>query len=97
LVQQEPDASSFPNGGSRSTFEARGYTTWDLTSPMFLIESTNGRTLCIPTAFVSYYGDALDVKTPLLRSISKLNSVATKFLNLVGHKETTSCSCYLWS
>lgn len=90
LMQGEPDASSFPNGGSRSTFEARGYTTWDLTSPMFLMEATNGRTLCIPTAFVSYYGDALDVKTPLLRSISKLNSVATKFLNLVGHKETTS-------
>jgi glutamine synthetase len=90
LMQGEPDASSFPNGGSRSTFEARGYTTWDLTSPMFLIESVNGRTLCIPTAFVSYIGDALDVKTPLLRSISKLNTVATKFLNLVGHKETTS-------
>ena len=90
LMQGEPDASSFPNGGSRSTFEARGYTTWDLTSPMFLIEAINGRTLCIPTAFVSYNGDALDIKTPLLRSISKLNTVATKFLNLAGHQETTS-------
>lgn len=90
LMQGEPDASSFPNGGSRSTFEARGYTTWDLTSPMFLIETTNGSTLCIPTAFVSYNGDALDVKTPLLRSISKLTVAATKFLNLAGHKETTS-------
>ncbi len=90
LMQGEPDASSFPNGGSRSTFEARGYTTWDLTSPMFLIESVNGRTLCIPTAFVSYNGDALDIKTPLLRSISKLSTAATKFLNLAGHKETTS-------
>jgi glutamine synthetase len=88
LMQGEPDASSFPNGGSRSTFEARGYTTWDLTSPMFLIEAANGRTLSIPTAFVSYNGDALDVKTPLLRSISKLSEAATKFLNLAGHKET---------
>jgi glutamine synthetase len=90
LMQGEPDASSFPNGGSRSTFEARGYTTWDLTSPMFLIEAVNGRTLCIPTAFVSYNGDALDVKTPLLRSISKLSTAATKFLQLSGHAEATS-------
>ncbi|MGZ3788621.1 MAG: glutamine synthetase III [Bacteriovorax sp.] len=90
LMQGEPDASSFPNGGSRSTFEARGYTTWDLTSPMFLMESVNGRTLCIPTAFVSYNGDALDVKTPLLRSISKLNMAATKFLQLAGHSDSTS-------
>jgi glutamine synthetase len=89
LMQGEPDASSFPNGGSRSTFEARGYTTWDLTSPMFLIEAVNGKTLCIPTAFVSYNGDALDVKTPLLRSISKLNSATTKFLQLAGSTETT--------
>ena len=90
LMQGEPDASSFPNGGSRSTFEARGYTTWDLTSPMFLIEAVNGRTLCIPTAFVSYNGEALDIKTPLLRSISKLNTVATKFLQLAGSTETTN-------
>ena len=90
LMQGEPDASSFPNGGSRSTFEARGYTTWDLTSPMFLIETTNGRTLCIPTAFVSYFGESLDIKTPLLKSISKLSPAATKFLQLAGHKDTTS-------
>lgn len=90
LMQGEPDASSFPNGGSRSTFEARGYTTWDLTSPIFLIEAINGRTLCIPTAFVSYNGDALDVKTPLLRSISKLGMAATHFLNLTGNPETTN-------
>lgn len=90
LLQGEPDASSFPNGGSRSTFEARGYTTWDLTSPMFLIEAPNGRTLCIPTAFVSYKGDALDIKTPLLKSISKLSVAATKFLQIIGHKETTA-------
>lgn len=90
LMQGEPDASSFPNGGSRSTFEARGYTTWDLSSPMFLVEGANGRTLCIPTAFVSYHGEALDVKTPLLRSIAKLNHAATKFLKLAGHSETES-------
>ncbi len=90
LLQGEPDASSFPNGGSRSTFEARGYTTWDLTSPMFLIESTNGKTLCIPTAFVSYNGESLDIKTPLLKSISKLSPVVTKFLNLAGHPESKS-------
>jgi glutamine synthetase len=84
LMQGEPDASSFPNGGSRSTFEARGYTTWDLTSPMFISEGPNGRTLCIPTAFVSYHGDALDIKTPLLRSVTRLNKVATKFLHLIG-------------
>ncbi len=89
LLQGEPDASSFPHGGSRSTFEARGYTSWDLTSPLFLIEGENGKTLCIPTAFVSYYGDALDVKTPVLRSISYLDAAATKFLHLIGHNKTT--------
>ncbi len=89
LLQGEPDASSFPNGGSRSTFEARGYTSWDLTSPMFITEGPNGKTLCIPTAFVSYTGEALDIKTPLLRSISKLSKEATRFLNLVGSKDVT--------
>ncbi len=97
LMQGEPDASSFPNGGSRSTFEARGYTSWDLTSPLFLREGENGRTLCIPTAFVSYNGDALDVKTPLLRSITALSKAATKFLNTIGDKDVTSvvstCGC----
>jgi len=97
LIQGEPDASSFPNGGSRSTFEARGYTSWDLSSPMFLVEGNNGMTLCIPTAFVSYTGEALDMKTPLLRSVTKISEVATKFMNLAGHGEskkvtvTTGC------
>ncbi|MGB0452947.1 MAG: glutamine synthetase III [Bacteriovoracaceae bacterium] len=97
LLQGEPDASSFPHGGSRSTFEARGYTSWDFTSPLFIIESANSSTLCIPTAFVSYNGDALDVKAPLLRSISALNREATKFLNTIGEKDVTevtaTCGC----
>lgn len=83
LTQGEPDASSFPHGGSRSTFEARGYTSWDLTSHIFLKTHENGKTLTIPTAFVSYHGDALDIKTPLLRSITKLSDAASKFLNLI--------------
>ena len=95
LMQGEPDASSFPNGGSRATFEARGYTTWDLTSPIFIQNSANGKTLVIPTAFVSYHGDALDTKTPLLRSDSKMNEVVTKFCHLIGMKDvkkvTTTC------
>lgn len=84
LIQGEPDASSFPNGGSRSTFEARGYTSWDLSSPIFLQKNENGKTLTIPTAFVSYHGDALDIKTPLLRSITQLSKAATNFLNVVN-------------
>lgn len=84
LIQGEPDASSFPNGGSRSTFEARGYTSWDFSSPVFLRTNENGKTLCIPTAFVSYTGDALDIKTPLLRSITQLSKAAAKFCNLVS-------------
>ena len=68
LVQGEPDGSSFPNGGLRTTFEARGYTAWDVTSPAWLMETPNGVTLCIPTVFVSWTGEALDKKTPLLRS-----------------------------
>lgn len=87
LMQGEPDASSFPNGGSRATFEARGYTTWDLTSPIFIKEGVNGKTLVIPTAFVSYHGDALDTKTPLLRSDLKINEVMTKFCHMIGMKE----------
>jgi glutamine synthetase len=87
LMQGEPDASSFPNGGSRATFEARGYTTWDLTSPLFIQEAVNGKTLVIPTAFVSYHGDALDTKTPLLRSDLKINEVMLKFCELVGMKD----------
>ncbi len=84
LMMGEPDASSFPHGGSRTTFEARGYTTWDLSSPMFLLEGVNGKTLCIPTAFVSYNGEALDVKTPLLRSLDALSETVKEFLHLCG-------------
>lgn len=86
LMQGEPDASSFPNGGSRSTFEARGYTSWDLTSPLFLLEGVNGKTLCIPTAFISYTGQALDIKTPLLRSEMALSSAACRFLKAIGQE-----------
>lgn len=84
LIQGEPDASSFPSGGMRSTFEARGYTTWDPSSPLFIIEDESGKTLCIPTVFFSYNGHALDCKTPLLRSIEALNSKACEFLKLLG-------------
>jgi len=68
LIQQEPDASSFPNGGLRATFEARGYTAWDPSSPAFIMEIGQGKTLCIPTIFVSYTGESLDAKTPLLKA-----------------------------
>ena len=77
LVQQEPDASSFPNGGLRDTFEARGYTAWDPTSPAFIIENGNGKTLCIPTVFVAYTGEALDNKTPLLKTLHQIDKTAT--------------------
>src|SRR5271169_4641909 len=85
LTQGEPDASSFPNGGLRNTFEARGYTMWDVTSPAYILENPNGRTLCIPTAFVSWTGEALDKKTPLLRSMQALNLHAQRILKLFGH------------
>lgn len=87
LVQGEPDGSSFPNGGIRSTFEARGYTAWDVTSPAYLMETDNGLTLCIPTVFVSWTGEALDKKTPLLRSISAMNKAATRVLKLLGYSD----------
>ena len=87
LVQGEPDGSSFPNGGIRSTFEARGYTAWDVTSPAYIMETDNGSTLCIPTVFVSWTGEALDKKTPLLRSIAAMNKAATKVLKLMGEKD----------
>jgi len=77
LTQQEPDASSFPSGGLRATFEARGYTAWDPTSPAFIMEIGGGRTLCIPTVFIAYTGEALDHKAPLLRSIAALDKAAT--------------------
>lgn len=78
LVQQEPDASSFPNGGIRNTFEARGYTGWDPSSPAFIYETSAGRTLCIPTVFVSYTGEALDYKAPLLKAINAIDKAATE-------------------
>ncbi|MBK7893702.1 MAG: glutamine synthetase III [Candidatus Promineifilaceae bacterium] len=84
LIQGEPDGSSFPTGGIRPTFEARGYTAWDVTSPAYILENANGTTLCIPTAFVSWTGEALDKKTPLLRSMKALNSQAQRVLKLFG-------------
>jgi glutamine synthetase len=94
LVQGEPDASSFPNGGIRATSEARGYTAWDVTSPAYLLESANGTTLCIPTAFVSWTGEALDKKTPLLRSAQALNTQATRILKLFGHEKPAMVVSY---
>lgn len=87
LIKGEPDASSFPSGGLRATFEARGYTAWDCTSPAFLREDAAGVTLCIPTAFCSYTGEALDMKTPLLRSLEAISTQAVRVLNLLGHKD----------
>ena len=84
LLQSEPDASSFPSGGMRSTFEARGYTAWDPTSPMFIMDSPNGRTLCIPSAFLGYHGQALDEKAPLLRSMEALSRSATRLLGALS-------------
>jgi glutamine synthetase len=87
LIQGEPDASSFPTGGIRATFEARGYTAWDPTSPAFLLENPNGALLCIPTAFASWTGEALDHKIPLLRSMDALSEVAVRALRLLGDEE----------
>jgi glutamine synthetase len=94
LVRGEPDASSFPSGGIRATFEARGYTAWDPTSPAFILENPNGTTLCIPTAFCSWTGEALDKKTPLLRSMEALSKQALRILKLFGSnasKVHTTC------
>ncbi len=88
LVRGEPDASSFPSGGIRTTFEARGYTAWDPTSPAFILENPNGTTLCIPTAFCSWTGEALDKKTPLLRSVEALSKQAVRVLRLFGSQAT---------
>ena len=88
LIKGEPDASSFPSGGLRATFEARGYTAWDCTSPAFVRQDAGGATLCIPTAFCSYAGEALDQKTPLLRSMEAINKEALRLLRLFGN--TTS-------
>jgi glutamine synthetase len=87
LIQGEPDASSFPSGGLRATFEARGYTAWDVTSPAYILENPNGTTLCIPTAFCSWTGDALDKKVPLLRSMQVLNTMAQRILKLFGNTD----------
>jgi glutamine synthetase len=87
LIQGEPDGSSFPTGGIRNTFEARGYTIWDVTSPAYILENANGTALCIPTAFVSWTGEALDKKTPVLRSMQALNQQAQRVLKLFGHTD----------
>ena len=86
LIKGEPDASSFPSGGLRATFEARGYTAWDCTSPAFIKETPHSTILCIPTAFCSYKGEALDKKTPLLRSMQALDVQAIRILRLFGNK-----------
>ncbi len=92
LIQGEPDASSFPSGGMRSTFEARGYTVWDVTSPAYILENPNGSTLCIPTAFISWTGEVLDNKTPLLRSMQAIDVQARRILKLFGHTEIARVS-----
>ena len=89
LIKGEPDASSFPSGGLRATFEARGYTAWDCTSPAFVRQDAGGATLCIPTAFCSYTGEALDQKTPLLRSMEAINKEALRLLRLFGNTTST--------
>ncbi|CAN5531073.1 glutamine synthetase III [soil metagenome] len=88
LIQAEPDASSFPTGGIRATFEARGYTAWDPTSPAFILENPNGALLCIPTAFASWTGEALDAKIPLLRSMDALSNSAIRALRLLGDTDS---------
>jgi glutamine synthetase len=94
LVQGEPDASSFPNGGLRNTFEARGYTGWDVTSPAYVLENPNGNTLCIPTVFISMTGEALDHKTPVLRSQQAMSAQAKRVLELFGHSEPENVVAY---
>ena len=89
LIKGEPDASSFPSGGLRATFEARGYTAWDITSPAFVKEDATGAILCIPTAFCSYTGEALDKKTPLLRSMEAVSEQALRIVRLFGNTEAT--------
>ncbi len=93
LIKGESDASSFPSGGLRATFEARGYTAWDCTSPAFVKEDAAGVTLCIPTAFCSYTGEALDEKTPLLRSMDALSRESVRVLHLIGKTDVTRVSC----
>jgi glutamine synthetase len=95
LIQSEPDASSFPSGGMRATFEARGYTAWDPSSPAFLMPGPQGSTLCIPSAFISYHGQALDEKTPLLRSSMALSKSAVALLHLLGRDDVTRVITFL--
>jgi len=98
LIQGEPDASSFPSGGMRSTFEARGYTAWDPTSPIFIVENATGAmTLCVPTVFFGYHGQALDNKTPLLRSVQMLSKEACNFLKLLGDVDVKNVTATLGS
>ncbi len=94
LIQGEPDASSFPSGGMRSTFEARGYTAWDPSSPAFLMKGGKGMTLCIPTVFISYHGEALDEKTPLLRSMDAVSKAAIRLLDTIGITGVTKVNTY---
>ena len=89
LIKGEPDASSFPSGGLRATFEARGYTVWDITSPAFLKEDATGVILCIPTAFCSYTGEALDKKIPLMRSMEAISEQALRIVRLFGNTEAS--------
>ena len=93
LIMSEPDASSFPSGGLRSTFEARGYTAWDPTSPAFIKRHSNGATLCIPTAFCSYTGETLDKKTPLLRSNQALSKAVKRLMKCFGRKSGYHAGC----
>ncbi|MEI7942825.1 MAG: glutamine synthetase III, partial [Candidatus Riflemargulisbacteria bacterium] len=95
LIQSEPDASSFPSGGMRSTFEARGYSAWDPTSPVFLIEAKDTKTLVIPSVFLSWTGDVLDQKTGLLRSKQGLNNVGIKFQKLLGNRNAKRINVWL--
>ena len=96
LIQQEPDASSFPNGGLRATFEARGYTAWDPSSPAFIMETGSGRTLCIPTVFVSYTGELLDYKGPLLKALESLNKSAVDVCNYFDKNVTRVTATLGW-
>lgn len=96
LIQQEPDASSFPNGGIRATFEARGYTAWDPSSPAFIMEAGSGKTLCIPTIFIAYNGESLDYKAPLLKSIAALDKAAVDVCNYFDKNVTKVTATLGW-
>ena len=96
LIQQEPDASSFPSGGLRATFEARGYTAWDPSSPPFIMEIGQGKTLCIPTIFVSYTGESLDYKAPLLKALEALNRAAVDVCNYFDKNVTKVTATLGW-